>query len=233
MEKGLRHGRPLSRTVTTAEFSDRAAFVHDNTTLQEVPDLGGIRLHLADAMHDLWHKTHAELDEIGVPPPFWAFAWAGGQGLARHVLAHPELVRGRQVLDFATGSGMVAIAAFQSGAVKVIAADIDPFSAAAAGLNAVANGVTIAVRLGDLIGTDEGWDVVLAGDIFYDRAFADRFEPWLRALSGRGATVVVGDPGRAYLPKDLEYLATHFIAVSRDIEDADEKRCDVWRYPAS
>ena len=146
--------------------------------------------------------TEEELAEIGLPPPFWAFAWAGGQGLARYVLDHPELVRGKRVLDFATGSGLVAIAAAKAGAASVLAVDIDPFCAAAVALNAELNGVGVAFDSDDLIGETGDWDVVLAGDVFYDRAFADRLGAVVRgALPGVAPTSLVGDPGRSYLPK--------------------------------
>ena len=160
-----------------------------------------ISLYLADEAHELWLKTEDELAEIGLPPPFWAFAWAGGQGLARHVLDRPEIVRGRDVLDFASGSGLVAIAALKAGAKSVVAADIDPFSATAVAMNAAANGVVLDHSSADLIGRDHGWDVVLAGDVFYDRALAARLTPWFDALTRRGAAVLIGDPGRSYLPK--------------------------------
>jgi predicted nicotinamide N-methyase len=196
------------------------------------PHVPEIRLHLADEAHELWLKTEDELAEIGLPPPFWAFAWAGGQGLARYVLDHPQIVRGRTVLDFASGSGLVAIAAAKAGAASVVAADIDPFTAAAIAINAAANDVELHSTAADLIGTDHGWDVVLAGDVFYDQSLAGRLVPWLAALAGRGAVVLVGDPGRSYLPAQLlEPLAEYRIAVTRALEDAEIKRTTVWRLP--
>jgi predicted nicotinamide N-methyase len=209
---------------------DRTAFVRANTTLRVLPHVPQLRLHLADEAHDLWHRTHDDLQAIGLQPPFWAFAWAGGQGLARYVLAHPGLVAGRHVLDFATGSGLVAIAAAKAGAAKVTAVDIDAYCGAAVALNAMANGVSVDFRQADVVGTDEGWDVILAGDVFYDKAFCDHFLPWLRALAGRGAEVLVGDPGRAYLPDGLESLAVSFVPVSLAIEGDDIKRTTVWRF---
>ena len=166
-----------------------------------VPHVPEIVLHLADEAHDLWRRTEEELAEIGLPPPFWAFAWAGGQGLARHVLDHPELVSGKKVLDFATGSGLVAIAAAKAGAASVLAVDVDPFCAAAVALNAEMNGSALGFESLDLIGETGDWDVLLAGDVFYDRPFADRLVPWFEALSRRGTDIIVGDPGRSYLPK--------------------------------
>jgi predicted nicotinamide N-methyase len=209
---------------------DAERFILANTALKAPPHVPEIRLHLADEAHGLWRRTEEELAEIGLPPPFWAFAWAGGQGLARHVLDHPELVRGRTVLDFASGSGLVAIAAARAGATEVLAVDIDPFCAAAIRLNAQANGVEIDFSGDDLIGADAGWDVVLAGDVFYDKAFADRLMPWFTALKARGAAVLVGDPGRSYLPKaGLEKLAAYEVPVTRALEDAEVKRTTVWR----
>jgi predicted nicotinamide N-methyase len=210
---------------------DRSDFVRANTALLAPPHVPELRLHLADEAHELWHRTEAELEEIGLPPPFWAFAWAGGQGLARHVLDRPEVVRGRTVLDFAAGSGLVAIAAAKAGAASVLACDIDPFCAAAVALNAAANDLSVSFREADLIGLDDGWDVVLAGDVFYDRAFADRLVPWFSELAARGASVLVGDPGRSYLPKErLEQLSVHEVAVTRALEDSEVKRTTVWRF---
>ncbi|MER8977112.1 MULTISPECIES: methyltransferase [unclassified Mesorhizobium] len=205
-------------------------FILDNTTLMAPPHVPEIRLHLADDAHELWRRTEDELTEIGLPPPFWAFAWAGGQGLARYILDNPAAVRGKRVLDFASGSGLVAIAAVKAGAAEVIAADIDPFCATAIRLNGEANGVEIELLAGDCIGTDAGWDVVLAGDVFYDKTFADRLMPWFAALRARGADILVGDPGRSYLPKaGLDPLAVYEVAVTRALEDAEVKRTTVWR----
>jgi predicted nicotinamide N-methyase len=211
-----------------AERAER--FVLENTTLSAPPHVPSILLHLAGEAHELWRRTEEELAGIGLPPPFWAFAWAGGQGLARHLLEQPELVAGRTVLDFATGSGLVAIAAGKAGASRVVASDTDPFAAAATRLNASANAVAVEFTCEDLIGRDDGWDTVLAGDVFYDRALAGRLVPWLAALARRGADVLVGDPGRAYLPKEgLARLAEYEVPVSRALEDAEVKRTTVWR----
>ncbi|WP_376705999.1 methyltransferase [Mesorhizobium sp. ISC25] len=205
-------------------------FILDNTALTAPPHVPEIRLHLADEAHDLWQRTEDELTEIGLPPPFWAFAWAGGQGLARYILDNPAAVRDRRVLDFASGSGLVAIAAVKAGAAEVIAADIDPFCATAIRLNAEANGAEIKFLIGDCIDTDAGWDVVLAGDVFYDKTFADRLMPWFARLKARGGDILVGDPGRSYLPKaGLEPLAVYEVAVTRALEDAEVKRTTVWR----
>ncbi|WP_051375814.1 methyltransferase [Aliihoeflea sp. 2WW] len=210
---------------------DRRDFIRANTAPIAPPHVPEIRLHLADEAHELWHRTEAELEAIGLEPPFWAFAWAGGQGLARYVLDHPETVAAKRVVDFATGSGLVAIAAMKAGAASVLASDIDPFCAAAVALNATANGVTVETTDRDLVGETPGCDVLLAGDVFYDRAFAERLVPWLRELAAAGITVLVGDPGRAYLPRDrLAELARYEVPVTRILEDAEVKRTTVWQF---
>jgi predicted nicotinamide N-methyase len=206
-------------------------FIRDNTALAAPPHVPEIRLHLADEAHDLWQRTEEELQAIGLPPPFWAFAWAGGQGLARYVLDHPGIVSGQFVLDFATGSGLVAIAAARAGAGRMLAADVDPFCGTAVALNAEANGVSIPFTDRDLTGTDEGWHVVLAGDVFYDRAMADPVCDWFAMLARRGTMVLVGDPGRSYLPRArLTELARYEVPVTRALEDAEVKRTTVWRF---
>ncbi|MGE7468353.1 class I SAM-dependent methyltransferase [Bosea sp. NPDC003192] len=209
---------------------DRLAFIRAHTRLLPVPHAPEISLHVAEEATELWQKTEDELATIGLPPPFWAFAWAGGQALARYILDHPEMARAKRVLDFASGSGLVAIAAAKAGAAEVIAADIDAFAAAAIGLNARANGVSIEARLDDLLGFDQGWDVILAGDICYERELAGQVIDWLSTLSQRGATVLIGDPGRSYLPKDrLSEVATYQVPVTRALEDAEIKKSSVWR----
>ena len=211
-------------------IADRAAFVRAQTRLLPVPLCPEIRLCLAEESIPLWTKTEEELERDGLPPPFWAFAWAGGQALARHVLDHPDLVRGKRVLDFASGSGLVAIAAAMAGARSVVAVDIDPFAAAAIAINAEANGVSVSVVTDDPIGTSPAVDVVLAGDIAYERDLAARVFDWLAELGAAGRDVLVGDPGRAYLPLErLELLARHEVPVSRDLEDAEIKRSAAWR----
>ncbi|MBX9457057.1 MAG: methyltransferase [Rhizobium sp.] len=211
--------------------TDPERFILDNTSVMSPPHVPEIRLHLADEAHDLWLKTEAELEAIGLPPPFWAFAWAGGQGLARHVLDHPDLVRGRHVLDFASGSGLVAIAAMKAGAASVLTADIDPWAATAIELNSRLNDVALAVAGEDQLGRMVEADILLAGDVFYDKAFADALIPWFSALARQGMSVIVGDPGRAYCPKDrMTPLATYEIPVTRALEDAEVKRTTVWQF---
>jgi predicted nicotinamide N-methyase len=211
--------------------ADPAAFIAAHTRLLPVPHAPEIRLHLADEATALWQKTEDELGAIGLPPPFWAFAWAGGQALARYCLDRPALVTGKRVLDFASGSGLVAVAAAKAGAACVAARDIDAFAVAAIGLNAAANGVAIDARCADTIDTDEGWDAVFAGDICYESDMAARTIAWLARLDARGATVLIGDPGRSYLPRErLEALATYEVPVTRTLEDSDIKTTHVWRF---
>lgn len=223
----LRHGRPVSRPAV-----DPARFIRAETRLQAPPHVPEIRLHLADEAMDLWSRTEEELGEMGLPPPFWAFAWAGGQALARHVLDHPDLVRGRSVLDFASGSGIVGIAAAMAGAARVVASEIDAFALAAIGINAAENAVAVETDGRDyLAGGAEGFDVVLAGDVFYEKPMADRVLPFLLAAEARGATVLFGDPGRSYIPRaGVEPIATYTVPVTRAIEDSEVKRTRVWRF---
>ncbi|WP_425531983.1 class I SAM-dependent methyltransferase [Ancylobacter koreensis] len=216
--------------MTRRPLADPAAFIRAETHLLAPPLVPEIRLHLAAESLPIWQRTEEELGEIGLPPPFWAFAWAGGQALARYVLDHPETVRGRRVLDFAAGSGLVGIAAMKAGAAAVACADIDPFAHAAIALNAWENGAPVEVLAADVVGTDFGWEVILAGDIAYEHDLAARVFGWLEALSARGAAVWIGDPGRSYLPRErLEKIAEYGVPVSRELEDAEIKRTSVWR----
>lgn len=207
------------------------AFILDNTDLMRPPHVPEILLHLATEAHDLWLKTEEDLEAIGLPPPFWAFAWAGGQGLARYILDNPEIVAGKRVLDFASGSGLVAIAAKLAGAADVLAADIDPWTQTAVMLNAAENGVEIGFTGENQIGLDVDSEVVLAGDVFYDRDFAAALVPWFTRLADEGRVVLVGDPGRSYLPKErLERLAVYEVPVTRALEDSEVKKTTVWRF---
>lgn len=211
--------------------TDPKAFILENTDLMRPPHVPEILLHLATEAHDLWLKTEEDLEAIGLPPPFWAFAWAGGQGLARYVLDNPQTVAGKRVLDFASGSGLVAIAAKFAGAVDVLAADIDPWTQTAVMLNAAENGVEIGFTGENQIGLDIDADVVLAGDVFYDRDFAAALVPWFTRLADEGRVVLVGDPGRSYLPKErLERLAAYEVPVTRALEDSEVKKTTVWRF---
>jgi predicted nicotinamide N-methyase len=213
--------------MTSARFAD---FIRANTVLASPPLVPEIRLHLATEITPLWQATEASLAQSQLPPPYWAFAWAGGQALARHVLDHPELVRGRRVLDFGAGSGLVAIAAAMAGAGAVEAAEIDPFAASAIALNAATNRVAVALESGDLIGTAPRWDAVLAGDMCYERPLAERLTSWLKACAAAGALVLLGDPGRAYLPRTgLEECARFSVATPLELEDRTSRETVVWR----
>nr|WP_207160344.1 methyltransferase [Rhodospirillum rubrum] len=200
------------------------------TAITTPPLLPEMSLYLATEVTPLWEATEVALERHGVPPPYWAFCWAGGQALARHLIDHPEIVRGRRVLDFAAGCGVCAIASALAGAKAVDAAEIDSFALAAIALNTTLNKVAVTALDGDVIGTlDRCWDVVLAGDVCYERPMADRVIPWLRALAGRGTKVLLADPGRAYLPKSgLSALATYEVPVSRDLEDRDIRSTTVY-----
>ncbi|CZT33347.1 class I SAM-dependent methyltransferase [Rhizobium sp. 9140] len=211
--------------------TDPERFIRENTSVIAPPHVPEVRLFLASEAHDLWLKTEEELDAIGLPPPFWAFAWAGGQGLARYVLDRPDIVAGKSVIDFASGSGLVAIAAMKAGAASVLALDTDPWTGAAIALNAELNDVVVAHESIDRIGQPVAANVFLAGDVFYDKAFADRLIPWFERLVASGIAVIVGDPGRAYCPRDrMEPLATFEIPVTRALEDSDVKKTTVWRF---
>jgi len=219
--------------ILSRSISDKAAFILANTRLRPVPLVPEISLHIADEAVPLWQKTEEDLGEMGLPPPFWAFAWAGGQALARYVLDHAEIVHGKDVLDFASGSGLVGIAAKTAGARSVCAADIDSFAFVAIGINAQVNAATLSVTTDDLLAApDHGnWDVILAGDIFYERDTAERVFAFLSWHAERGATILIGDPGRAYLPTaHLAKLAEYRVEVTRELEDNTIKRTSVWTF---
>ena len=209
---------------------DAEAFIRANTVLAAPPLLPFLRLHLATEITPIWQATEAALERAGVAPPFWAFAWAGGQALARYVTDRPALVAGRSVLDVGAGGGLVAIAAMRAGAARAVAADIDPVAAAAARLNAKANGVAIETVTGDVIGSETTAETVLVGDLCYERPLAERLTAWLRRLAAGGATVLVGDPGRAYLPRDFMVpLARYTVPTSLELEDRTERETSIWR----
>lgn len=212
----------------------RRAFILENTRLQRPPHTPELVLHLADEITPIWRMTEEALAEIGLPPPFWAFAWAGGQALARYVLDHPEAVAGKRVIDFASGSGIVAIAAMKAGAADVLAADVDPFCGAALDLNAEANGVACAFTDADLLDAPPpAWaQVILAGDICYEKPLAARVIAWLGEARANGATVLIGDPGRSYFPREgLDKLAEYQVPTTRELEDMEVKKTAVWALP--
>jgi predicted nicotinamide N-methyase len=210
---------------------DPAAFIYSNTAVATPPLVPEIRLYLATEITPIWRASEETLARDAVPPPYWAFAWAGGQALARFVLDHPETVAGREVLDIGSGSGIVAIAAAKAGAARVVAAEIDPFAAAAIGLNTALNGVTVAVETRDLLNrAAAGWGVALAGDICYEEPMSSRAITLLRRIAARGRLALLGDPGRAYLPRDgLVERARYTVLTSRELEDRDEREGVVWQ----
>jgi predicted nicotinamide N-methyase len=201
------------------------AFVRAHTRLSHAPHVPEIQLYLADDAFDLWERTEAETGRTGMAPPFWAFAWAGGQALARYILDNPATVAGKHVLDLASGCGIVAVAAAMAGASTVAANEIDQFAIDAIELNARANDVTVETVLGDMVdGNADGTDVLLAGDIFYDKAMTVRMMPFIDRLRQRGATVLVGDPGRAHLPRErFTELVRYDVPVPKALEDAEVK----------
>jgi predicted nicotinamide N-methyase len=209
---------------------NKVDFIHRNTSIMSPPLVPEIELHLAHEAVPLWQKTEDELGEMGLPPPFWAFAWAGGQALARYVLDHPDRVENLRVLDLATGSGLAAIAAVQAGSVSIVATDIDEFATTAAAMNANLNQVSLEIKLEDVLHQrPPAADVILVGDLFYEKTLAARCLAWLRQAQGQGAKVLIGDPGRSYLPKaQLEKLAEYNVPVTRDLEDAEIKKTSVW-----
>jgi predicted nicotinamide N-methyase len=209
----------------------RTAFIRGSTRPAAPPLVPEITLHLARDVFELWERTEQDAGRAELPPPFWAFPWAGGQALARYLLDHPGQAAGRTVLDLAAGSGLVAIAAAKAGAAAVTASETDPLALTAIALNCAANGVTLETTVGDILdGAAPGTGLVLAGDAFYERPMAERLLPYLERARASGALVLVGDPGRAYLPRDrFEVVATYDVPVSRVLENADVKRTTVWR----
>jgi predicted nicotinamide N-methyase len=209
--------------VAKPSSANLRAFVRRRTTLRPVPDLPGIRLHTGDDVAVLWRLAGTELGLEDPPLPFWAFPWAGGLAVARYLADHPAEIRDRRVLDLAAGSGLCAIVAASLGAASVHAFDIDPLSEAAVNLNARANGVRIAFSLTDPLEADPPTDVevILAGDVCYEETMADRAIAYLRVAARRGARILLGDPGRRYLPSDLQPLATYHVRTTHELEKGD------------
>jgi len=216
--------------AAAADPTVAADFVRTHTRVGPPPLVPEIVLHLGDDAIEVWEQTERDAGSER-PPPFWAFAWAGGQAVARYLLDHPETVAGRRVLDLAAGCGVVAVCAARAGAATVTANEIDPLAGAAITLNARANGVDVAVVLGDLLDGDHGdAETILAGDVFYQQPMTDRVLPFLRRAAAGGALVLVGDPGRAYTPREhLSPLAEYDVPVPASIEDGPVKRTTVWR----
>lgn len=195
-------------------------FVRAHTTVAHAPLVPEIVLHLATEITPIWQATESWLAERNIEPPFWAFAWPGGQATARLLLDDPVRVAGKRVLDFAAGCGIAAIAAARAGAALVEAAEIDPLALAAVRLNAALNGVRVATPAGDIVGAPCRWDVILAGDVCYEAPMTAHILPWLRAMAASGADVLLADPGRAYLPREgLEPLARHAVPTTLELED--------------
>ncbi len=210
---------------------DHFTFIRSNTQLIAPPLVPEIRLRLATEVVPLWRKTEEELEAEGVPPPYWAFAWAGGQALARYVLDHRDVVEGRDVLDFGSGSGLVAIAARMAGARTVLAADIDKFALTAIAINADANIVQLETTGEDIIGRAGPWKTILVGDMCYERPLAERLVAWLTELAKDGAMILLGDPGRSYFPKSgVEKLATYRVQTTRELEDREIRETSVYRF---
>jgi predicted nicotinamide N-methyase len=203
-----------------------------------VPLTPQIELYLADDQTPLWRLGEEELFELGLPSPFWAFAWAGGQALARYCLDNPDLTKGKSVIDFASGSGLVAIAAAKAGAKQILATDIDPFSVEAIQINAEHNNVTLQASIDNLLTSDaidhlrkNPPDVFLAGDVFYDAEMTKAVLALLEPLAQQGTKILVGDPNRSYLPQDrLELIETYQVPVTRELEDYEIRSTKVWRF---
>jgi predicted nicotinamide N-methyase len=211
-----------------ALLEEARAFVRANTILSAAPHVPEVRLHLATEITPIWQATEAWLAQRNVAPPFWAFAWPGGQALARHVLDNPATVVGRRVLDFAAGCGIAAIACGVAGAARVEAAEIDPMALAAIGLNAAANGIEV-VSVGDVLGASCRWDLILCGDVCYEAPMTGRIMPWLTGMA-HFAEVWIADPGRAYLPKNgLAGFAKYRIETTLELEDCSSRDVELYR----
>lgn len=221
----------MAADLTSPDAHDWPAFIRANTRLLSPPLVPEIKLHLAEESLAIWQRTEDELQELNVPPPYWAFAWAGGQALARYLLDNPELSRNRRVLDLGTGSGLTAIAPALVGARSVLAADIDRVALAAVALNAEVNAVAIATTADDLLATaPTGCDLILVGDLFYEKSLAAKVLSYIEAAARDGAVVLVGDPQRSYFPRDrFTSLADYRVAVSRELEDNEIKATAVWQ----
>lgn len=213
------------------EATRAATFIRDNTLILSPPLVPELSLHLAEESLPIWLKTEEELNKANVDPPYWAFAWAGGQALARYILDEPGLVADKHVLDLGSGSGLVAIAARRSGAASATAADIDPLAAIAARLNGSLNNVTLQTTAHDLLAEPPAaYDLILVGDLFYEATLAKRVLAFIDAAAARGAQILVGDPRRSYFPVDrFERLAEYTVPVTRQLEDAETKQTAIWR----
>lgn len=206
-------------------------FILKETKLSPIPDYPKILIYTGDESTLLWQKIEQFCGKEGMSPPFWAFAWPGGQALSRFVLDHPGLVRDKYVLDFACGCGIGAVSCMKAGASKVLACDVDPFAIAAAKLNAQANQTSFDTLCADLIGLDDGWDVILLGDLCYERDTAENVIKWLETLHLKGKKIYIGDPGRSYLPRNLlRQIACYDIRTTKDLEDSELKKTGIWEF---
>jgi predicted nicotinamide N-methyase len=222
-QRGILHGSCSPRR----KMMTKTAFITANTEVISPPLVPEIALHLATEIMPLWRKSEEELEAMGVPPPYWAFAWAGGQALARYILDNPGTVRGKSVLDLGAGSGLVGIAAAKAGARSVLSADVDSHAEAAIRLNAKINNVEVSTTTADIIGSDGGWNVILVGDLCYEQPIAERLLAWLRERQGMA---LIGDPGRSYFPKTgVEQLALYNVQVTRELEDREIRETGVYR----
>ena len=221
----------MSSPDITGDVQSLRTLIEANTAVIAPRLVPEIQLHLADEDLPLYRAGENELHELGIGTPYWAFAWAGGQALARYVLDNPDIVAGKRVLDFGAGSGLVAIAAAKAGAAAVTAVDIDPVAAEAMALNRALNGVEFEIDTTDLIGADGDWDPLLIGDVCYDKEIADRVLPWLREVAAAGRTVLIGDPGR-FILRDLglETIASYHAETTGIMEDSDLRNARVWRF---
>lgn len=212
-------------------FERETAFILANTEKASPPAVPEITLRLATEITPLWQASETFLEQNNVPPPYWAFPWVGGQALTRHLLENPEIAKGKRVLDFAAGSGMSAIAAAKTGAVSAEAAEIDDMACASILLNAADNGVEVSLSQGNVLECpDCPWDVVVAGDVCYEKPMAEAVFAWLRRCAKSGAEVYMADPGRAYLPRTgLMKVGSYTIPCSLELEDRTSRDAVVYR----
>ena len=213
--------------MTTATLTS-AGFITANTAVGRAPLVPEIMLYLATDITPIWQASEAFLDQHGIDPPFWAFAWPGSQALARYVLDTPGIVAGRRVLDFAAGGGLAAIACAMAGAATVETAEIDAMASAATSLNAALNGVAVTALTGDVVGSACRWDLILCGDVCYEAPMTGHIMPWLRQMAGQ-AEVWLADPGRAYLPPGLQAFAQYDVLTTLELEDRDMRRTTLHR----
>lgn len=226
-----RKGSKLQTDDLPVAGEDPSAFIRAHTALHEPPLVPELQLHLATEGDALWRMGEDELAATDLPAPFWAFAWAGGQALARYIIDTPDIVAEKRVLDFGSGSGLVGLASMRAGAKSALAADIDVFACAAASLNAHANNVPLSTTSDDLVGQDGPWDAILVGDMCYEQPLAGAVEAWLLDQASKGIKVLIGDPGRTYLPKDrLRKIISYAVKTSRELEDTDVRNTSVWQF---